>query len=146
MQQTEKYQFNLIESSDPFSPEALNDNAVKLEAALERHKAETTQALNSRMRVVAGSYTGTGEYGAAHPCSIKLDPALGSPIAILFVDSGQGDVYMFMEGVTMYYSSGVGYTYCPVTWTEQGVSWYSSEHEGHQMNVKDRVYPYIILF
>ena len=40
----------------------------------------------------------------------------------------------------------VGYTYCPVTWTEQGVSWYSSEHEGHQMNVKDRVYPYIILF
>ena len=34
MQQTETYKLNLIESDDPFSPEALNDNARTVEAAL----------------------------------------------------------------------------------------------------------------
>ena len=35
MQQTEKRGFNIIETSDPFLPDALNDNTRKLEAALD---------------------------------------------------------------------------------------------------------------
>ena len=31
MQQTETYKLNLIETSDPFSPQALNENTQKLE-------------------------------------------------------------------------------------------------------------------
>ena len=39
MQQTTKYQFNLIDTSDAFSPNPLNENAQKLEAALIGHEA-----------------------------------------------------------------------------------------------------------
>lgn len=35
MQQTEKYQLNLIEKTDTFSPDPLNENMEKVEAALE---------------------------------------------------------------------------------------------------------------
>ena len=45
MQQTEKYKFNLIETSDAFGPEKLNDNAQKLEDAL---SAQDTQILRAR--------------------------------------------------------------------------------------------------
>ena len=52
MHQTDKYKFSIIDPSDNFSPDALNDNANKLEAslitheaALAQHKSETTAAL-----------------------------------------------------------------------------------------------------
>lgn len=54
MQQTEKYKLNLIESSDPFLPDALNQNTQKLEnalsAAIEEHRAET----DARLTVLEG--------------------------------------------------------------------------------------------
>ena len=40
MQQTNNYSLNLIEMSDTFSPEPLNDNARRLEAALDAARAE----------------------------------------------------------------------------------------------------------
>ena len=46
MQQTEKYHFNIIDPSDDFSPEKLNENARKLETALLDHKAETDTTLS----------------------------------------------------------------------------------------------------
>lgn len=76
MQQTEKYKLNLIERTDTFSPEALNENTQKVESALAAHEAavgEVTDGLlgqsanlDSRVtaleahRLVVGSYTGTG--------------------------------------------------------------------------------------
>ena len=42
MQQTSKYQFNLVESGDAFSPAPLNDNMEKVEAALENAEAAQT--------------------------------------------------------------------------------------------------------
>ena len=47
MQQTNKYHFNLIDTSDPFGPEALNGNAQKLETALNQHEAAVDAALAS---------------------------------------------------------------------------------------------------
>ena len=46
MQHTDKYKFNIIDPSDDFSPDALNDNAKKLETALLEHKSETDAALS----------------------------------------------------------------------------------------------------
>ena len=37
MQQTEKYKLNLIESSDPFLPDGLNQNTLKLEEVVSQH-------------------------------------------------------------------------------------------------------------
>lgn len=42
MQQTNQYQLNLIETSDTFSPAPLNENAQKLEAALQGGLAAAT--------------------------------------------------------------------------------------------------------
>ena len=44
MQHTDKYQLNLIEASDTFSPEALNENAQKLEQAISAEAAAEQQA------------------------------------------------------------------------------------------------------
>ena len=76
MQQTEKYKLNLIEMSDTFSPEPLNENMEALEAALTdglaaeaaaRQSIET--ALGRRVstlegrRYSVGTYTGDGTTG-----------------------------------------------------------------------------------
>ena len=42
MQQTNTYKLNLIEKNDPFSPDPLNENAQKVEAALDT-KADSTE-------------------------------------------------------------------------------------------------------
>ena len=66
MQQTTKYQFKLIEGSDDFSPQPLNDNVEKVEEVLE-DMAETVEAVQStadaafcptNKSYVVGSYMG----------------------------------------------------------------------------------------
>ena len=70
MQQTEKYQFNLIEPSDTFSPDPLNENMEKVEVQLDTVRAEAAAgdaALEQRVQVLElhkfayGYYTGNGE-------------------------------------------------------------------------------------
>lgn len=68
MQQTEKYQFNLIEPSDTFSPDSLNENMEKVEAQFDAARAEAAAgdaALDQRLQVfeakhfVMDYFTGT---------------------------------------------------------------------------------------
>ena len=65
MQQTTKYQFKLIEGSDDFSPQPLNDNVEKVEEAL----SDMEDAIDGVMEAaytpdnkpfVVGSYSGGG--------------------------------------------------------------------------------------
>ena len=63
MQQTTKYQFKLIEGSDDFSPQPLNDNVEKVEE-LFQDMAETVEAVQGAYTpdnkpYVVGTYTGT---------------------------------------------------------------------------------------
>ena len=69
MQQTDKYKLNLIERDDVFSPDALNENAEKLEEALEAVRAEAAAgdaALGQRVsalelhKCVIGYHVGSG--------------------------------------------------------------------------------------
>ena len=48
MQQTDKYKLNIIETSDPFSPAPLNENARTLEAALAAEKTRVDAALAAK--------------------------------------------------------------------------------------------------
>jgi len=69
MQQTEKYKLDLIEKTDNFSPDPLNANAKKVDAALATVIADA-QAVNAELegrvtvlearKIVFGSYAGTG--------------------------------------------------------------------------------------
>ena len=71
MQQTTKYQFKLIEGSDDFSPQPLNDNVEKMEEVLteldtaivvvQSAMDEVADAFTpTNMPYVTGSYTGDG--------------------------------------------------------------------------------------
>lgn len=76
MQQTEKYKLNLIERTDTFSPEALNQNTQKVEEVL----AAETAALDARVtvveakKVVTGSYTGNGDMYDGQTINLGFTP------------------------------------------------------------------------
>ena len=91
MQHTDKYKLNLIETSDAFSPDALNENTRKVEdvlaaqAAAEAAARETADgALDQRLtvlegrRLVVGTYTGNGDKNGMH---VELG---FTPAALLF--------------------------------------------------------------
>ena len=56
MQQTQKYKLNLIESSDPFMPEGLNQNTQKVEQVLAAQEAANDQ----KVAAVAGQVAALG--------------------------------------------------------------------------------------
>lgn len=69
MKQTNQYKLNLIEKDDTFSPDPLNDNTAKLEAALNAASAASAAqdaALEQRIivleghKIAVGTYTGNG--------------------------------------------------------------------------------------
>ena len=65
MQQTQKYKLNLIESSDPFMPEGLNQNTQKVEQVLAAQEAASDQKLaemNQRVTVLEGHRCFVGSY------------------------------------------------------------------------------------
>ncbi|MBD5099069.1 MAG: hypothetical protein HDT35_05910 [Clostridiales bacterium] len=58
MQQTETYKLNLIESSDTFSPDPLNENMEKAEEALDGLNQRVT--VLETHKIVTGFHEGTG--------------------------------------------------------------------------------------
>ena len=71
MQHTTQSQFTLIEGSDKFQPEALNENTEKAETILTELASGISQAGNCKIAV--GSYVGTGLGGAENPNSLTFD-------------------------------------------------------------------------
>ena len=63
MQQTETYKLNLIESSDPFLPDALNENTHKLEEVVSEKLGEMDQRVTvlECHHFACGSYKAGGE-------------------------------------------------------------------------------------
>ena len=59
MQQTETYKLNLIETSDPFSPQALNENTQKLEEVVSEKLEDMDRRIQvfEAQKIVVGSYT-----------------------------------------------------------------------------------------
>ena len=134
MQQTEKYQFNLIETSDTFSPDPLNENMEKLEAALDAvtaHADAGDAALDARLRVfeakhfVIEGYTGDGT--ANREFMLGFDPQMaiivftggghnvalpGNPVA----QSGKKLMEIIPGGLRMngYNISGTSYHYIAI--------------------------------
>lgn len=83
MQHTETYNLNLIETSDTFSPDPLNQNAQALEDALAGEsaaRASADAALDQRLvkleakHVVAGAYTGNGDSSATQLIRLGFTP------------------------------------------------------------------------
>lgn len=102
MQQTTSRKFSIIESSDPFLPEALNDNTRKIEAALDAHETQTQAAADAldqrvtvleRPRITWGHYKGDGTVG-------RIIPLPFTPKAAFVINDQLHIIHMAVEGVS----------------------------------------------
>ena len=109
MQQTQKYKLNLIESSDPFMPEGLNQNTQKVEQVLAAQEAANDQKLAAvagrvtaleAHRFVIGSYQGDS-------AQTRFVPLGFTPLLVIvsadpyphFAATGVGDMFLsIVEG------------------------------------------------
>ena len=86
MQQTGTYKLNLIEPSDTFSPEPLNENTGKVEGALDGLDQRVT--VLETHKIVTGYHPGTG----------TVDLGFTPKVVIANGDNGHGVVF---DGRTM---------------------------------------------
>ncbi len=133
MQHTTKYSLNLIEPSDEFLPEPLNENTKAVEAQLQaREAAETAmeQRLNQAIgaggrtaRIAVGSYVG----GDENARTVDVD---FYPIAILVApESGYGaQFFVLLRPYRSAFCRSV--EAIEVTWTDRGASWRNTSIPG----------------
>ena len=151
MQQTSKYQFKLIEGTDDFSPTPLNENMEKVEEKLSELNdtvAQHTAAIGTgghNCRIAFGSYQGTGTYGAASPNSLSFDFC---PVAV-FLGAQQRTDFSGWPGVFLRpcptSRPDIGGKTMTVTWTDNGLSWYQTEHGDWQNNSAGYTYYYVAI-
>ena len=173
MQHTDKYKLNLIETSDPFSPEPLNENAQAIEAqlaALDAAKAPRTAlaaetaareaALTAlaaqmgtldtgRLRFKFDSYTGTGEkYTVPNRLEFDFKPLF------LFIVHEYSTFYgswPWIRGATTgraSLSSSGSYANISLTWEDRAVQWVnilSNSSADIQLNAEGDTYWYLAL-
>ena len=155
MKQTEKYKFNLIETSDTFSPAPLNENAENTEtqlAALEGVDAAAATAINALnadvhpgapgqiARIATGYYTGkyTIERNGVTTLQFDFIPML---IFVFSTKPGNTDTSLILMRSSLRTYMGLS-TPCDVTWGERSVTW-SNYYPTQQCDSKDVPYCYI---
>lgn len=133
MQQTTSREFSIIEPSDPFLPEALNDNTRKIEAALDAHETQTkavTDALDQRVtvlerpRIVWGQYTGDGQTTRIIPLPFTPEAAVvihsqyyytlmatGAPVSTARISLAENGIQLNKLDSTIYCSNTAGNVY-----------------------------------
>ena len=149
---TTNYELPLWEPQDSFLRTEFNEAHQKIDAAIaSKADAADVTALESEVdalaqsagncRIVTGSYTGTGEYGSAHPNTLTFD---GPPL-LLFV--GKYWQFWAIRGSTGAAPIGGGNNVQSVTltWNGNTVQWYSSRSETSQLNEAQTTYHYLAL-
>ena len=150
MQQTSKYQFNLVDATDDFSPDPLNQNAEKTEtliAGVESDLAALTTAVGEgghNCRIAFGSYQGTGTYGAGSPNSLTFDFC---PVAVCVGSSQRasfsGWPTVFLRPCPVSPPDVSGGSTMAVSWSNHGISWYTTVHSDSQNNSAGYTYYYV---
>ena len=100
MQQTEKYKLNLIEPTDPFLPDGLNQNTQKMEDAMIAHETEVAGALSTmdqRVTVLEGFHFACGR---ARTNFIETG---FMPRLVILTPMGRGEIYtsLNLDGYTI---------------------------------------------
>ena len=143
MKQTEHYGLSQWEKTDRILMEDFNSDNAKVDAALavaktERDALATAVAGCGNCRIVTGSYTGSGLYGADNPNTLTFD---GNPLIV------------FVSNTIFLIRGSVGYSADPqypnssgtVIWTDNSVSWYNSSSASWQFSVANGTYRYVAL-
>ena len=155
MQQTSKYQLNLVEGSDDFSPAPLNQNMEKveeelegIEESLENVVAETEAATqfiagSGNCRIAVGSYTGNGTYGSSNPVKLTVD---FTPRVVFVASNAEAgySVNVFLYPNTQGANQFAG-TSVFLTWGDRFVQWYANDQASYAMNQSGRKYYYVVI-
>ena len=147
---TTNYQLNQWAKSDRLMMDDFNSDNQKIDAALKA-------VADGGTKIVTGTYTGTGEYGAAHPNTLTFDFV---PKIVWIVTQNQYSTphrAVLIHGCTAASSSDYrSYGISSVTWNDaaRSVTWYADYQGGTgstkpeisaQMNSKDTIYLYVAI-
>ena len=148
MTKTTNYQLPKWEKTDRIQMKDFNDMTATLDAALKANAdtaAANTQTLAAQAqaiaklgncKVVAGSYTGDGTYGADHAITLNFSH---KPV-LVFVQATERDPIfrmMLVRGSKWASASPTdpsNYSKIVVNWTETSVTWYSEANDSGQLN------------
>ena len=143
MQQTNTYQLNLVESTDAFSPQPINENTEAIETLLKNQSL----AIDSCARMAAGSYTGTGTSGVAAPNTLTFG-FTPKVLLVLAATAGLWDQYqgsmLLIHPMTTGVTGSQTDSHVTITWGENFVSWCSADYI-YQMNSEGRTYYYFAM-
>ena len=147
MQQTSKYQFNLIEPEDKFLPTPLNQNMEKVEEAFQEIQTDLG-TIGHNLRVETGSYVGTGTCGSANPSRLtfSLTPVLVM-IALTSSTVASPPMILMRSVPCSIFLAGANASYGVfVTWEDHAVQWYTGANSDYyQGNSSGGTYSYIAL-
>ena len=157
MQHTQNYQLSRWEKDDRIMMEDFNADNEKIDAALAaKADAEDVTALSESVnaalgsgghncRIICGSYTGTGTYGAASPTSLTTGFA---PVLVIVQNTENVgyDPAILIRGMTVG-RNNLGKSTLAVSWRDDGVSWYTTNTTANipaaiQMNTADQTFYY----
>ena len=143
MKQTEHDGLSQWEKTDRILREDFNSDNAKVDAALavaktERDALATAVAGCGNCRIVTGSYTGSGLYGADNPNTLSFS---GYPLAVFLNNS------VFLIQGTASYSADLEYPNATstVSWSGNSVSWYNSVSAKWQFSSEGGTYRYVAL-
>lgn len=100
MQQTEKYKLNLIEKTDPFAPEALNENTQKVEKVLageETARTAADAALDARVTVLETHKLVVGSYSPDSTRNVTVNLGF-TPLAVFICPVMSGSSGFILQG------------------------------------------------
>ena len=157
MQHTQNYQLSRWAKDDRIMMEDFNADNEKIDAAraatadaedLTALAESVNAALGSggkNARIICGSYTGTGTYGAASPTSLTTGFA---PVLVIVQDTEHVgyDPAILIRGMTVGRNNS-GKSTLAVSWRDDGVSWYTTNTSANlpaaiQMNTADQTFYY----
>lgn len=155
MKHTDKFDLNIIETTDAFSPEPLNENTRALEALLAAKAAQADfDGLAGRVGTLEtgrlffklGSYTGNGNYGSDSCNRLEFD---FKPIALFIINTqgvGSGGRTWLRGSNSGLTTQGSSQSYsATISWGDRAIEWYNKTAPDAQFNSRNTKYVYLAL-
>ena len=149
MTHTTNYQLPKWEKTDRIQMKDFNDMTATLDAALKANAdaaaaASAAVALCGNCRIVTGTYTGSGTYGADHAITLNFSH---KPM-LVFVQAKERNAHYRMmllrDSLWAFPYAADKYNQTNVTWGATSVSWYSTYSKDGQAN-NQLEYQYVAL-
>ena len=136
MTKTANYQLNQWGENDYVKRADFNADNQKIDAAIKA-------VAEGGIKLVTGSYVGTGSYGASNPNTLTFD---FSPKVVLIRSSKTNSSVFLIRGTEIGWSGTSAYF--NVIWGEKTLSWYAPSNgdtSANMLNAKDAVYHYFAI-